>query len=80
MHARDPYKTASYEYVLPPELIAQTPADRRDASRLVGETGISLSSLVDWMTRRGPDDWYMTRSAGPFRLVELPRTRGTRNG
>jgi len=56
-------------------------ADRRDISRLVGETGISLSSLVDWMTRRGPDDSYWSRSAGPLRLVDLPRTpRGTRNG
>ncbi len=57
-------------------------SDRREWSQLVGETGISLSSLLDWMTRqRGPDDAYWTRSAGPFRLVDLPRTpRGPRNG
>jgi hypothetical protein len=55
-------------------------ADRRDLARLVGETGISLSVLVDWMTRRSPDDLYLTRSAGPLRLMDLPRTRGTRNG
>lgn len=55
--------------------------DRRDVSKLVGETGISLSGLVDWMTRqRGPDDFYWTRNAGPLRLVDLPRVRGTRNG
>ena len=55
-------------------------ADRRDVSRLLGETGISLSTLVDWMTRRDPDDLYLTRSAGPLRLMDLPRIRGTRNG
>ena len=55
--------------------------DHRDASKLVGETGISLSNLVDWMTRqRGPDDFYWTRTAGPLRLIDLPRVRGTRNG
>ena len=56
--------------------------DRREWSQLVGESGISLSSLLDWMTRqRGPDDSYWSRSAGPFRLVDLPRTpRVPRNG
>ena len=54
--------------------------DRRDTSRLVGEKGISLSGLVEWMTRRGPDDSYWTRSTGPWRLIDLPRIRATRNG
>jgi hypothetical protein len=56
--------------------------DRRDWYQLVGESGISLSSLLDWMTRqRGPDDSYWSRSFGPFRLVDLPRTpRVPRNG
>lgn len=30
----DPYSTATYEYDLPPRLIAQRPSDRRDRSRL----------------------------------------------
>jgi hypothetical protein len=57
-------------------------ADRRELSRLVGDTGISVSSLIEMVTRqRGLDDFYCTRSAGPLRLVDLPRTpRGTRNG
>jgi len=55
--------------------------DHRDMYRLVGEKGISLTVLMDWMTRRSPDESYWTRSAGPLRLVDLPRTpRGTRNG
>ncbi len=37
----DPYATATYEYDLPPRLIAQRPTDRRDQSRLlaVGASG-----------------------------------------
>jgi S-adenosylmethionine:tRNA ribosyltransferase-isomerase len=31
----DPVKTSDFDYVLPPELIAQHPADRRDGSRLM---------------------------------------------
>ena len=34
-HARLPLKTALFDYDLPPELIAQTPAARRDQSRLL---------------------------------------------
>ena len=52
----------------------------RDTSRLLGEKGLSLSGLVDWMSRRGPDDLYWTRSAGPWRLANLTRARATRNG
>ncbi len=55
-------------------------ANHRDLSRLMGEKGISLGGLLDWMTRRGPDDLYWTRDAGPWRLVDLPRIRTTRNG
>jgi S-adenosylmethionine:tRNA ribosyltransferase-isomerase len=35
MATPDPYATATYEYDLPAELIAQAPAQRRDASRLL---------------------------------------------
>ncbi|MGO9258811.1 MAG: hypothetical protein ACLQU1_21195 [Bryobacteraceae bacterium] len=57
-------------------------ADRRELSKLVGDTGISVSSLIEMVTRqRGLDDSYWSLSAGPLRLVDLPRTgRGTRNG
>jgi hypothetical protein len=54
----------------------------RDLSRLVGDTGISVSSLIEIVTRHGGvDDSYWTLNAGPLRLVDLPRTpRGPRNG
>ncbi len=35
MEPRDPFATATYDYELPPELIAQSPAARRDEARLL---------------------------------------------
>lgn len=50
-------------------------ADRRDISKLVGDTGISVSSLIEMVTRHGGlDDSSFTLSSGPLRLVDLPRT------
>ncbi|MEO8849688.1 MAG: tRNA preQ1(34) S-adenosylmethionine ribosyltransferase-isomerase QueA [Casimicrobiaceae bacterium] len=40
----DPYRLADFDFELPPELIAQSPADERGASRLLRVDG---SSLVD---------------------------------
>jgi hypothetical protein len=55
---------------------------QRDLSVLIGESGISLSrALIDIMSRKaGADDPSWTRSAGPYRLADLPRTtaRGNR--
>jgi hypothetical protein len=57
-------------------------ADRRELSKLVGDTGISVSSLIEMVTRQpGLDDYYRSLRAGPLRLADLPRTgRGNRNG
>ncbi len=59
-------------------------AAQRDLSSLLGESGISVSGLmIDLLSRKpGGDDPYWSRSAGPLRLADLPRTlaRGTRNG
>ena len=57
-------------------------ASPRDFSKLVGDSGISVSILIEMLTRHaGLDDSYWTRSAGPLRLIDLPRTpRGSRIG
>jgi hypothetical protein len=57
-------------------------ADRRDVSKLLGDSGISVSGLIEMLTReRGLEESYFTRTAGPLRLMDLPRTpRGPRNG
>ena len=60
-------------------------AAQKDLSSLVGESGLSLSSvLIDVLSRRpGADDLYWTRTAGPLRLGDLPRAftgRAKRNG
>jgi len=50
-------------------------ASQKELSRVVGESGISLGGLVEFFSRKPTsDDPYWTRSAGPFRLVDLPRT------
>ena len=52
-------RTADFDYDLPPELIAQTPLDRRDASRLLvlypstGEISHSTVSLLPGFLREG---------------------------
>ncbi len=58
-------------------------AAQKDLSSLVGESGLSISGfMIDMLSRkrRGPDDLYWTRSAGPLRLADRPRIsgRGTR--
>jgi hypothetical protein len=48
----------------------------KELSNVVGDSGISLTSLmIDWLSRKpGADNPYYTRSAGPYRLADLPRT------
>ena len=57
---------------------------QKDLSSLMAETGISLTRMmVDLLSRRpGANEPYWTRSAGPLRLMDLPRTtaRGARLG
>ncbi len=59
-------------------------AAQKDLSSLLGESGLSISGLmIDVLSRKpGANDPYWTRSAGPLRLADLPRTngRGIRNG
>ena len=49
-------------------------ADRRELASLVGDSGISLSRLIDIFSHPQGGDLYWTRSAGPLRLRDLPRT------
>ncbi len=56
---------------------------QREMARVVGDSGISISGLIEIVSRKpGADDTYWSRSAGPFRLSNLPRiTAGRgRNG
>lgn len=79
MHARDPYKTASYEYVLPPELIAQTPADRRDASRLlaVGADGaLEHLRFSDLGSLLRPGDLLVANDTKVLRARFHPKRKG----
>lgn len=48
--------------------------DRRELASLVGDSGISLSSLIDLFSHPLGGDLYWMRSAGPLRLRDLPRT------
>jgi len=57
-------------------------ADPRELPRLVADSGISFTGLVELFSRKiGAEDFHEERSAGPFRLLDLPRAtvvRGTR--
>jgi hypothetical protein len=48
--------------------------ERRELSVLVGDSGISLTSLIDIFSHPAGGDLYWSREAGPLRLRELPRT------
>ncbi len=50
-------------------------ADRRELAGVMGDSGLSLSSLIDVFSRKaGAGEQSWTRSFGPFRLQDLPRT------
>jgi len=51
-------------------------ADRRELAALMGESGVSLSGLIDLFSRRpGAGETSWTRGpVGPLRLLDLPRT------
>jgi hypothetical protein len=53
-------------------------ADRRELTSVMGDSGISLSALVDLFSRPPGGELHWSRSAGPFRLRDLPRTRSVR--
>lgn len=75
----DPYATATYEYNLPSELIAQRPTDRRDHSRLlaVGASGerrhLSFSDLPS-LLRSG--DLLVANNARVLPARFFPKRRG----
>jgi len=55
-------------------------ATQKELSRVMGDSGISISGLIEMFSRKpGADDSYWTRSAGPFRLTNLPRIAGRGN-
>lgn len=52
--------------------------ERRELAGVVGDTGISISSLIDIFSHPMGGDLYWGRSAGPLRLRDLPRMRTSR--
>ena len=54
-------------------------ADRRALANVVGDSGVSLTGLIDLISRKpGPGEFAWTRTFGPFRLKDLPRTLSRR--
>jgi hypothetical protein len=50
-------------------------ATRRDLASVMGDSGLSLSALIDVFSRKvGAGDLSWTANAGPLRLLDLPRT------
>jgi hypothetical protein len=54
-------------------------ADRKELATIVGDSGVSLTGLIDLFSRKpGAGESSVSRTAGPFRLKELPRTPSAR--
>jgi len=54
-------------------------ADRRELANVVGDSGLSLSGLIDLFSRKpGAGDQSWTLKRGPLRLLDLPRTSSCR--
>ncbi len=54
-------------------------ADRKDLSEILGDSGISLTGLIDIFSRKpGADGASWTRNVGPLRLRDLPRITSRR--
>jgi hypothetical protein len=50
-------------------------ADRRELASVMGDSGLSLTALIDLFSRKaGAGDLSWTANAGPLRLLDLPRT------
>ncbi|MCD7897454.1 MAG: S-adenosylmethionine:tRNA ribosyltransferase-isomerase, partial [Planctomycetaceae bacterium] len=72
---------SSYQFVLPPELIAQTPADRRDRSRLMvlpADGAVTEGLFRDLPSHLRPGDLLVRNNARvlPARLIGLRRGGG----
>lgn len=52
--------------------------ERRELAGLVGDSGISLTSLIDIFSHPQGGDLYWDRMAGPLRLRDLPRAHAGR--
>jgi len=49
--------------------------DRREVAEVMGESGLSLSGLIDLLSRKpSAGETSLTANFGPFRLIDLPRT------
>jgi len=49
-------------------------AEQKDLGSLLGDAGISLGGLIQFLgQKRGANDPYWRRDAGPLRLMDLPR-------
>ncbi len=53
-------------------------SDRRELTSLVGDSGVSLSRLIDFLSGPKGNDLYWHRETGPLRLRDLPRIFGSR--
>ena len=66
----DIYKTSYYTYELPPELIAQTPLQRRDSSRLMvldrGADSLAHRSFSDLPDYLRSGDCLVIRDETPY--------------
>jgi S-adenosylmethionine:tRNA ribosyltransferase-isomerase len=72
------FRTDRYDYVLPQELIAQHPAQRRDESRLLVLDGdrVTHARFSDLPTYVRPGDVFVANDARVLRARFLPRRRG----
>jgi S-adenosylmethionine:tRNA ribosyltransferase-isomerase len=78
MDAPDPYATATYDYDLPPELIAQTPAPQRDASRLLAvsaDGSLRHLQFSDLLTLLHPGDLLVANDARVLKARFRPKRK-----
>ncbi len=72
----DPFRVETYDYALPPSLIAQQPAEKRDASRLLvlGET-LEHRTFTDLPSLLRSGDLLVANDARVLRARFLPKRR-----
>jgi S-adenosylmethionine:tRNA ribosyltransferase-isomerase len=72
------YRTASYEYALPLELVAQRPAERREESRLLVLAGDQMAHarFSDLPAYARPGDLFVANDTRVLRARFYPKRRG----